>query len=124
MYSPVSMREILAGVYIPPVAINVRKHSILEDPPKAKPARVPRIRDTSKNKARLAAMREATRQRILNWFPKANGQCVAELCDTVGMSRSIVQKTVNELLARGVLTRKRVTQKSGGYMFAYYKAEQ
>lgn len=125
MLQQVSLKQILFGEYIPPPVSSVRRVSIMDDPVPVAACKPKKIMDTSTNKARLAAMSEATRQRMLETVRKFPGNTVDSLATITGLSRTTVGKSLKHLVEHSRVYYKHETLAGyGGYVHKYYPVKE
>lgn len=120
----VPLKQLLYGTYEPPVAVSVRKHSIMHEPEPPQEATDRKSRDCSRNRQRLLAMGLATKERIKAAIPAVAGRSMDEVVEHIGMSKSVVQKHLLALLDEGHVKRRKLPRPTGGYMFVYYPVQE
>jgi hypothetical protein len=123
MLQAVSLNRILFGDYVPPPVLNVRRHSIMDEaePKRVVAPKLRKVRDHSKNKARLAAQGEASRQLVLQTISKFPGSNAEELMGLTGFSRSTIGKTIRALTAsNAIYHQKFLLSQGGGYTNRHY----
>lgn len=125
MQQQVSLKQILFGEYIPPPVTSVRRVSLMDDPVPVAKCKPKKIMDTSTNKARLAAMTEATRNRMLETVRKFPGGTVESLAGITGLSRTTVSKSLKYLVENSRVYYKHETLAGHNkYVHKYYPVKE
>ena len=115
------LHQVLFGSFVPPQVFAVRKHSIMEEPKEQPKQKVPKVQCTLKNRERLKAISDSTRAKVLAAMPTLDGLNLREISETMGMSKSCLQKHLTSLLTFGQISRKRVSTPTGGFTFTYHQ---
>lgn len=115
------LHQVLFGSFVPPQVLAVRKHSIMNEPKEKPKHKFPKEQCTLKNRERLQAISDSNRAKLLAAMPKLDGLNLREICETLDMSKSCIQKHIASLLKSEQISRKRVVIPSGGFTFTYHQ---